>query len=173
MSAVASWFSLGGRFSGLVDRKLPQRRVIYRVPLGFRLTLPSRSACRTCKRRLSWAENIPVLSYILLKGRCRGCFTKIGGRYPLVELMTAALFVAVLLRCGMGFATVYYCCFSALLVAVTFIDLDHRIIPDVISLPGMALGLIGGIWVSQIGFSFAATRRVLRRLRALVHGLGL
>lgn len=140
--------------------------VIYRVPLGFRVSLPSRSACRRCKRKLAWFENLPVLSYLVLRGRCRGCGQSISPRYPLVEIMTAALFVAVFGRKGLSFSALYYCIFCAALVAITFIDLDHRIIPDVISIPLTIVGVAASFGVPELGFVDSA-------IGAAAAGLGL
>jgi leader peptidase (prepilin peptidase)/N-methyltransferase len=125
--------------------------VIFRLPLGFHLSLPSRSACMKCRRKLRWYENIPLLSYLGLRGKCSGCQRVISARYPLVESMVAVLFLAVYLVFGLNFTTFYYCVFLAALVAITFIDLDHRIIPDSISLPGIVIGFIGSIFVPELG----------------------
>jgi leader peptidase (prepilin peptidase)/N-methyltransferase len=125
--------------------------VIYRLPRGFSVRRPSRSACPSCGRKLLWRENVPLLSYLFLRGRCGGCGTKISPRYPLVESMTAALFVAVFLHFELTFATLYYCAFIAALVAVTFIDLDFRLIPDAISFPGLAVGVFFSPFVPGLG----------------------
>lgn len=130
--------------------------VIYRLPRGFLVSLPSRSACRSCRRKLEWYENVPVLSWALLRARCRTCRSPIPARYPLVEMMTAALFLAVFLRKGATFELAYYCAFCAALVAVTFIDLDFRIIPDRISLPMTALGIAASALVPSLGFARSA-----------------
>jgi leader peptidase (prepilin peptidase)/N-methyltransferase len=125
--------------------------VIYRLPHGFHLGLPSRSACPKCKRRLRWYENIPILSYLVLRGRCAGCSSLVSLRYPLVEVLTALLFVAVYKYFGISLSTLYYWVFVAALLAITFIDLDHRIIPDAISLPLAALGVAGSFLIPQLG----------------------
>lgn len=140
------WFSLFGLVVGSFLNV-----VIYRVPRGFALGLPSRSACPSCGRRLAWLENVPVLSYLCLRGRCAGCGTPIGARYPLVEMMTAVLFFAVYRHFGLTFTALYYCAFAAALLAVTFIDLDFRIIPDRISIGGAALALLASFWVEDLG----------------------
>jgi leader peptidase (prepilin peptidase)/N-methyltransferase len=125
--------------------------VIYRLPNGFRLTLPSRSVCMKCKTRLSVFDNIPILGYLLLRGRCRYCNTIYSARYPLVEVLTASLFYAVYKYFGIAAATPYYWWFVAALVAITFIDLDHRIVPDLISLPGIVLGLTFSFTAPDLG----------------------
>lgn len=140
--------------------------VIYRLPRGFRVGLPSRSACRACRRRLAWYENVPLISYLLLLGKCRTCHAMISLRYPLVEIMTATLFVAVAGYQGLSFSTAYYCAFCAALIAITFIDLDFRIIPDAISVPFMVIGLAGSFLVPSLGLAAAAGG-------AAIGGLGL
>ncbi len=112
---------------------------IYRIPEGQSVVSP-RSRCPECGSEIRWYQNIPILSYLLLRGRCAGCKTDISWRYPLVEALTGALFVAVFWRFGLSWATVVFWIFTAALVAITFIDLDHQIIPDVISLPGIVAG---------------------------------
>lgn len=114
--------------------------VIYRVPAGRSIVFPG-SRCGFCESAIAWYDNVPVASWLLLGGRCRRCGVKISARYALVEALTAALFVAVLLRFGIAWHTPVYAAFCAALVAVTFIDIDHRIIPDSISKGGIAAGL--------------------------------
>jgi leader peptidase (prepilin peptidase)/N-methyltransferase len=118
--------------------------LIHRLPLGLSIVSPG-SRCPSCGKGIRWFDNIPVLSYFILGGRCRGCSTIISPRYPLVEVLSGLLFAAVVMRFGIQPATAPLALFAWALVVITFIDLDHRIIPDVISLPGTALGL---------GFSF-------------------
>jgi leader peptidase (prepilin peptidase)/N-methyltransferase len=113
--------------------------VIYRLPRGEGLS--GRSRCPHCQVQLGWIDLIPVVSFLGLRGRCRRCRAGIAWRYPLVELATGLLALAVVDRFGFTAAAALYFAFSAALVAVTFIDLDWKIIPDVITLPGVALGL--------------------------------
>ncbi len=113
---------------------------IHRLPLSLSVVRP-RSRCPQCGSPIRPWDNIPVLSYILLKGRCRDCGSRIPWRYPLVELLTGSFGALTILRFGLdATALVSFLLVCALLV-VTFIDLDHHIIPDVISLPGILLGL--------------------------------
>lgn len=125
--------------------------VIYRLPNGFRLALPSRSACMKCGLKLRWHDNIPILSYVFLRGRCAGCRKSFSFRYPLVEIMTAVMFLAVARYFGVTVATLYYWAFVSALIAITFIDLDHRIIPDAISFPGIAFGFLFSFFVPHLG----------------------
>ncbi len=119
--------------------------VIYRLPRELSVVRP-RSRCLSCQRTLSWHHNVPVLSYLWLRGKCSFCRSKISVRYPVVELLTALLFVAVKLRfsSGLGDWALWLrdLPFVSILVAVTFIDLEHRIIPDELSVGGLVLGLM-------------------------------
>ncbi|PLY02885.1 MAG: prepilin peptidase [Desulfuromonas sp.] len=114
---------------------------IARVPAGESVVSP-RSKCPECGTFISWYQNIPLLSYMFLRGRCAGCGVKISLRYPLVELLTGILFVAVLWYFGLGFASPVFWVFVSLLICISFIDYDHQIIPNVISLPGIVLGFV-------------------------------
>ena len=106
---------------------------IYRLPRGISLNEPRRSFCPLCLRAIPWHENVPVLSWFLLRGRCSSCGAKISFRYLLVEFLTALLFVLVWVRFGFPLAAVYWI-FVALLLTATFIDLEHFLIPDEITL---------------------------------------
>lgn len=131
---------------------------IYRLPLGESVVSPP-SHCRVCATRLAWYENLPLVSYLIQRGRCRTCGTPFSFRYFLVELLTAFLAVAVVYKFGPTLTAFGYFVFSAALVAITFIDLDYQLIPDVISLPGIVAGvafsLVGPptltVWNSVIG----------------------
>ncbi len=114
--------------------------LIHRLPMGLSIVFPG-SQCPSCSARIRWFDNIPILSYFILGGRCRACKAIISPRYPLVEALSGFLFAAVVFRFGIQPATVAMALFAWALVVITFIDLDHRIIPDVISLPGTVLGL--------------------------------
>jgi leader peptidase (prepilin peptidase)/N-methyltransferase len=117
---------------------------IYRIPAGQSVISPA-SRCPKCGSAIRWYQNFPVISYLLLRGRCAGCKTKISLRYPLVEALTGLLFVWVWLAFGWQVATPLYWVFVAALVVITFIDLDHQIIPDVISLPGIVVGFLAAL----------------------------
>ena len=107
----------------------------------FNLLTP-RSRCPSCGHEVRWYENIPVLSFLALRGRCSGCGTRISARYPLVELATAALFYACAMRWGWSMATLAWCGFSAALVALALIDWDTTLLPDDITLPLLWAGLL-------------------------------
>jgi leader peptidase (prepilin peptidase)/N-methyltransferase len=123
---------------------------IYRIPAGESIVHPP-SRCPACGSGIRWYQNVPILSYLLLRGRCAACGVRISARYPLVEALTGVLFVLVFYRFGLHGATLVYWLFAAALVVVTFIDLDHQIIPDVISLPGIFVGFLCALaipWLS-------------------------
>ncbi len=115
--------------------------VIYRLPRKKSLITP-RSSCPDCGVTIRWHLNVPVLSYLILRGRCRHCGSKISLYYPLVEAVTAALFWLFYWRYGLTVSAAGFWLLSAALVVVFFIDLEWGIIPDVVTLPGIALGLV-------------------------------
>ncbi len=112
---------------------------IYRLPLSKSIHKPSRSVCPDCGSIIRLYDNIPVLSYILLKRRCRHCGFIIPFRYPLVEISSGLFALLILKQFGLSIDSFVYFVFIAVLIVVTFIDLDHRIIPDVITLPGIPI----------------------------------
>jgi len=151
---------------------------VRRIPLQESIVRPG-SHCPQCKTPLAPYDNIPLLSFLALRGRCRHCRAPISWRYPLIEVLTSALFVAVLIRFGVTSEFVVGAAFVASMIVVTFIDLEHQIIPDVISLPGIVIGfgialagwgvpwrdsligiLIGGgfLWAVAAGY-YALTQR--------------
>lgn len=137
INAVA-WIAVG--LLGLITGSF-LNAVIHRLPLGISLLNPRRSFCPSCSRTIPWHENLPVASWVLLRGRCSGCAMPIALRYPLVELMTGGLYLLVWGRFGLPLAPVFWI-FLPLLVAATFIDFDHLIIPDEITLGGAAAGML-------------------------------
>jgi leader peptidase (prepilin peptidase) / N-methyltransferase len=116
---------------------------IYRWPLGQSVVRPSRSYCPACKKDIAWYDNIPLLSYLILRGRCRHCSESISWRYPSVEVLTSLVSVVILLRFqNPAEYFVYFVLFSAPLIAISFIDLKHYLIPDLLSLPGIFVGTL-------------------------------
>ena len=103
--------------------------VVYRLPLGQSLVAP-RSHCPSCDTPVAPRDNVPLLSWLFLKGRCRHCGESISPRYPAVELLTALCFVAVVLARGIHAELVALIPFTAVLIAVTFIDIEHKIVPN-------------------------------------------
>jgi leader peptidase (prepilin peptidase)/N-methyltransferase len=121
---------------------------IHRLPKEESIVVP-RSRCPACQSPIRAVDNIPLLSFILLHGRCRACGHPISWRYPLVEGLTALLFVLTVSRFGVTLKSTFLLTFLCGLVVVSFIDLDHQIIPNAITLPGIPLGLIGGLLVGE------------------------
>ncbi len=119
---------------------------IYRIPRNQSIVLPS-SRCPSCGTPIRAWDNIPVLSYILLLGKCRSCGERISPRYPLVEALNAFFYAAVLWRYGIGWDFIIYCLLLSALIVITFIDLDFLIIPDRITLAGIPLGLAAGCFI--------------------------
>jgi leader peptidase (prepilin peptidase) / N-methyltransferase len=118
--------------------------VIYRLPRGESLIKPA-SRCPACEAPVKPYDNIPVLSWVLLRGRCRNCGATISSRYPLVEALTAAAFVGAALTRGVDDDLAVWLPFAAMLIAVAGIDLDHRIIPNKILLPAAIWGIAATI----------------------------
>jgi leader peptidase (prepilin peptidase)/N-methyltransferase len=114
---------------------------IYRLPRDLSINKPRRSFCPSCKKEIPWYQNVPLISWIVLRGRCANCGNKIAFRYFLVELITALLFLAVWFHFPWPLAIAYWI-FVSLLVVATFVDFEHFIIPDEITLGGLALGLV-------------------------------
>jgi leader peptidase (prepilin peptidase) / N-methyltransferase len=118
--------------------------VIYRLPRGESLVAPG-SRCPSCETPIKPYDNVPVVSWLLLRGRCRRCGAPISPRYPLVEALTGAVFVGVALTRGVNDDLAVWLPFAAMLIAVAGIDLDHRIIPNKILLPAAIWGLAATI----------------------------
>jgi leader peptidase (prepilin peptidase)/N-methyltransferase len=118
--------------------------VIHRVPREQSIVFPN-SACPSCRTPLRAYDNIPILSFIILRGRCRYCSKRISIRYPIVELLTALLFVAVALHDGVSFALPFDLAFVSALLALVFIDAEHMILPNVITYPGMIFAVLARI----------------------------
>jgi len=136
--------------------------VIYRLPLGISVNNPKRSFCPSCKKQIAWYHNLPVITWLLLRGKCASCGTSISFRYFFVEVLTAALFYAAFLHTTTIFGnpwpfmslwgpvTVSLWIFLALLVAGTFIDIDHFILPHEITIGGMVVGILCSFWAPSL-----------------------
>lgn len=129
-----------GSFLNVCIHRLPESQSIVRPP----------SSCPKCGHRIRPYDNIPIFSYLILLGRCRRCGVRISVRYPAVELLTGLMAVATILRYGPTLAGLVVFAFIAALIVITFIDLDHRIIPDVISLPGIPLFFLGSLTLETV-----------------------
>jgi leader peptidase (prepilin peptidase)/N-methyltransferase len=119
---------------------------IYRLPRGLSVVTP-RSACPNCKQQIAFYDNLPVVSWLMLGGRCRHCKEKISPRYLLIELLTGLLFLACYGYFGATLSTLKYCTLAFLLVGLIFTDAETKILPDKLTLSGLALGLIFSLLV--------------------------
>lgn len=119
--------------------------LIWRLPREESIVWPG-SRCPKCHAPIHWYDNIPLLSFLVLGGRCRACGERISWRYPLIELISGLFLAAYILHFGVGKGLVFYV-FTAAFLVITFIDLDFKIIPDVISLPGIPLALLANMFV--------------------------
>jgi leader peptidase (prepilin peptidase)/N-methyltransferase len=126
--------------------------VIARLPAGRSIAYPG-SACPRCGKAIAWYDNLPVLSYALLRGRCRNCRESISWRYPAVEIACGMLFALAYRHFEPGTALASALILLAGLVAITVIDLDHQIIPDVLSLPGITVGVLFSLAPDGIGWA--------------------
>ena len=153
---------------------------IYRLPRGLSVVVP-RSACPLCKQPIAFYDNIPVVSWLILGGRCRQCKARISPRYLLIELLTGALFVACYGFFGLTLSTLKYCALSFLLLGLIFTDAETKLLPDKMTLPGIALGVIFSLFVSvndlasqfmpdvvNLPFSSDVTARLLSLLDSLL-----
>jgi len=123
---------------------------IYRLPKHLSVVWPG-SRCATCDRPLAWFENIPVFSYAVLRGRCRTCGTRISIRYPIVEIITMIVFLLHWYVLGMDSILVPRLLFACALIVLFAIDLEHQILPNVITLPGIVIGLLFSlVWPPSI-----------------------
>ena len=128
--------------------------VIARVPKHQSIVSPS-SRCPRCGKPIAWYDNIPLLSWILLRARCRSCGQPISLRYPLVELLTGVLAVAVLRHVGPNWTALGYFAFAATLVALSYIDLDSWLLPHQITWPLLVVGLLSPIWNKRLSWADA------------------
>lgn len=132
--------------------------VIYRIPRKLSLVRPG-SHCPECKEKIKFYDNIPLLSYLVLKGRCRYCSARIPIKYPLIEIATAVFFIANYVFFGLTFMTLLGTIFCCILIIVTMIDIEFRIIPNVLILPALVIGLLINIflvkevWWKPLAFS--------------------
>jgi len=122
---------------------------IFRIPAGKSIILPA-SHCVNCQHPIKFYDNIPIISYLILRGRCRNCNIKISPVYPAVEFLTATLSVLLFLKYGLTLQYLLTFIFSSSLVVITFIDLEHQIIPDIITLPGIPLFFLSAIFVMNV-----------------------
>jgi len=123
--------------------------LICRIPEGRSIIYPS-SHCPKCKHSIRFYDNIPLISYLVLGGRCRDCQEKISLRYPLVEAITALMSLLLFWKFGLSVKYLFSFAFTAALIVITFIDLDLQIIPDVITLPGIPLFFLAAVFFMDV-----------------------
>ncbi len=134
--------------------------VIHRLPRGQSLVTPP-STCPRCGRRIRPYDNIPVVSYLLLRGRCRDCGAPISAVYPAVEILTAAAFLIIHSRFAPGLPFAAGCVFASGMIALGFIDYFHQILPDAITLPGLVLALVYAAFRPDLSLRAALVGAVL------------
>jgi len=142
-SALAVPLPIACTFTGILGALIGSflNVVIHRVPRDQSIVLPN-SACPSCRTPLRAYDNIPILSFLILRGKCRTCKHSISIRYPIVEALTAILFVLVTIHDGVTFALPFDLAFVAALVALVFIDAEHMLLPNVITYPGMIFAIV-------------------------------
>jgi leader peptidase (prepilin peptidase)/N-methyltransferase len=142
-SALAVPLPIACTFTGILGALIGSflNVVIHRVPREQSIVLPN-SACPSCRTPLRAYDNIPILSFLILRGKCRTCKNPISIRYPIVEALTAILFVLVTIHDGVSFALPFDLAFVAALVALVFIDAEHMLLPNVITYPGMLFAIV-------------------------------
>jgi leader peptidase (prepilin peptidase)/N-methyltransferase len=123
---------------------------IYRMPRDLSVVKP-RSFCPECNQTIAWFDNIPLVSYAMLAGRCRRCGHRISPRYPVVELLTSVVFFCAFWFLGTKLAAVKFAIFGAIMIALVFSDLEERILPDEFTLGGTGLGVIFAAFVPVSG----------------------
>ena len=124
---------------------------ILRIPHGQSVIRPG-SRCPQCKTSIRWFDNVPLLSFFWLRARCRWCGGKISWRYPLVECLNGAGYLGIVYTFGWNRSALVYALLLSLLLVVTMIDVDHLVIPDVISLPGMVIGFFAAAFILPLGW---------------------
>lgn len=122
---------------------------IYRIPSGKSVVFPA-SHCPACKHPIKFYDNIPIISYLMLRGKCRHCSKRISPLYPVIELLTAVISVFLFRKYGLSFEYLFSFVFTCALIIIAFIDLKHQIIPDVITLPGIPLFALAAIFFMDV-----------------------
>jgi leader peptidase (prepilin peptidase)/N-methyltransferase len=145
---------------------------IYRIPRGISIISPS-SRCPHCDSPVRVYDNIPLISYIFLRGRCRDCGGRISLRYPVVELLNGLCYLLVIWRYGIGLTGLVYMLYFSVLIVITFIDIDFQIIPDRITLPGSVVALLTGAFLLTDPFNRDSSLGVIQSLAGLILGGGM
>jgi leader peptidase (prepilin peptidase)/N-methyltransferase len=145
---------------------------IYRVPRGISLLSPRRSFCPACQKPISWKHNVPVLSWLMLRGRCPNCKESISARYPIVEALTASLFFLAAWQFGFPVTLSFWVLFSLLIIA-TFIDLEFLIIPDLVSKSGIVAGLLCSVLTPELQHTTSRPLAAILSLAGALSGGGI
>lgn len=124
---------------------------ILRIPHGQSVIRPG-SHCPQCKTSIRWFDNVPLLSFVWLRALCRWCGGKISRRYPLVECLNGVGYLGIVYKFGWNSSALVYALFLSLLLVVTMIDLDHLVVPDVVSLPGLVIGFFTAAFILPLGW---------------------
>ncbi len=141
--------------------------LIYRIPRNVSIIFPP-SSCPSCRHRIAWYDNIPVLSYLILRGRCRHCGERISPQYPIVELTSGALAVFSMWKWGFTLDAVFLYFFFSSLLVISLIDFKFFIIPDVITIPGTLVGIAVSPFREGIDFIHSASGAVVGMLIPLI-----
>lgn len=144
LAVLAWWFALGAVVGSFLNV------CIHRLPRGESVVRP-RSRCPSCGAPIRWHENIPIVSWALLSGRCAACRGKIAWRYPVVEAVSGALVAGLFVAYGPTAAFAIAAFFALSLLVLFFTDLDHQLLPDAVTLPGLAVGLGSAWWNPFLG----------------------
>ena len=155
-------YILAGVFGAVIGSFL--NVVIHRLPREESIVFPN-SRCPSCGAVIAFYDNIPILSYIVLRGKCRGCREHISARYPLVELLCALLFVAVAWHDGFGIAVLFDLVFAAALLALVFIDAEHMLLPNAITYPGIVFAII-----ARLALPYLTATQHFDDIPSLTHG---
>jgi len=146
--------------------------VIYRLPKGKSIVSPG-SQCPSCGKNILWYDNIPLLSYLLLKGKCRFCKVKISPRYFVVELITGLLFLSLYFKFGLTVNLLIYAFFVLCLLIMGFIDIDTYLISDVIVLPGIVIGLLCSIFFRGMHYELTGIESIWYSFTGILTGCGI
>src|SRR6185369_8848146 len=140
-------YVIAGVFGAIIGSFL--NVVIHRVPIEESIVFPN-SRCPSCGASIAFYDNVPILSYLLLGAKCRRCKEHISIRYPAVELLTAGLFIAVAWHDGLSAALPFDLIFASALLALVFIDAEHRLLPNAITYPGIAFALVARVVIPYL-----------------------
>jgi leader peptidase (prepilin peptidase)/N-methyltransferase len=147
--------------------------VIHRYPRGESIVFPA-SHCPECSTPIAPYDNVPILSYVWLLGRCRNCRTPFSARYPLVELANALFYLAIFQRTGLTYGFIPLAALVSMTIVLIYIDLEIQILPDVIDLPGVAIGLlVGGLHFGALYPDLLLSRTLLESVAGAAFGAGI